>query len=365
MHPPSVAPALLAWYDAGHRTFPWRGIDDLYRIWVSEIMLQQTRIRTVLERGYYKRFLERFPTVAALAAADEDDVLAAWSGLGFYRRARNLHAAARVVVAEHGGAVPEDPEALGALPGVGRYTVGAILSSGRNARLPIVDGNVIRVLTRAYAVDGAIDRAATQRRLWELADAVLPEDRPGDFNQALMDLGATVCTPAGPSCGGCPLASGCRAREAGAQEDYPRPGKRTKVTFEVRAAVLLTREDGRFGLRRRPADGLLPNLWELPAATVGDGADPADVAADVAGAEVAFCGVAEHRFSHRHWTTHTFAAPATSAAAAVGGAALRWVTADDLAGLGLPTASRRPIELALRRSGSAALLSPEPGQKPA
>jgi A/G-specific adenine glycosylase len=337
-----IAPPLLDWYDAGHRRFPWRGISDLYRIWVSEIMLQQTRVQTVLQRGYYHRFLERFPTVAALAAADEDDVLAVWSGLGFYRRARNLHAGARLVVSEHGGEMPEDPEALGSLPGIGRYTVGAILSSGRNQKLPILDGNVIRVLSRLCQVDGAIDRSATLAELWRLAEEALPDGRPGDFNQALMDLGATVCVPRHPDCGACPLAGGCLARAAGSQEDYPRPGKRTKVTFEVRVAVMLTRADGRFAVCRRPPDGLLPNLWELPAATVQDGVDPASVAAVIAGSDVRACRTVEHRFSHRHWTTHVFRAAAGGERAEV-----RWVTHEELSTLGLPTVSRKAIEAAL------------------
>jgi len=338
----AISPALLAWYDAGHRRFPWRGIDDLYRIWVSEIMLQQTRIQTVLDGGYYDRFLGRFPTVEALAAADEEEVLACWSGLGFYRRARNLHAGAKIVVAEHGGRVPEEADVLGGLPGVGRYTLGAILSSGRNRKLPILDGNVIRVLSRLHEVRGPIDKAATLKALWRLAEVVLPDDRPGDFNQALMDLGATVCTPSRPDCGGCPLRDGCGANAAGSQADYPQPGKRTKVTFEVRAAVLLTRPDGRFGLLQRPSGGLLPNLWELPGATVEDGSDPADVAIGVAGSSVHRCGSVEHRFSHRHWTTHVFRAPAGTEAGE-----LRWVTHEELNELGLPTVSRKAIEAAL------------------
>ena len=338
-----IAPPLLAWYDAGHRAFPWRGIDDLYRIWVSEIMLQQTRIQTVLQGGFYDRFLARFPTVEVLAQADEDAVLAAWSGLGFYRRARNLHAGAKQVVAEHGGRVPEDPEVLGKLPGIGRYTLGAMLSSGRNQKLPILDGNVIRVLSRLHEVDGPIDRAGTLKELWRLAEAALPDDRPGDFNQALMDLGATVCTPTGPDCGGCPLASGCASRASASQADFPRPGRRTKVTFEVRAAVMLTRGDGRFAVVRRPSDGLLPNLFELPAATVEEGTEPADVATGLAGVRLLGCGAVEHRFSHRHWTTHVFRGDSDSAPARA-----RWVTRAELSELGLPSVSRKAIEAALR-----------------
>jgi len=344
--PADLAAPLLAWYDAGHRPLPWRGIDDLYRIWVSEVMLQQTRVDTVL--GYYDHFLERFPTVQALAAADLDDVVAAWSGLGFYGRARRLHAGAVLVAEQHDGRVPEDPAALGALPGIGRYTVGAILSSGRNAKLPILDGNVIRVLARVFRVDGAIDRAATLRRLWELAEAVLPDGRPGDFNQALMDLGATVCVPLGPRCAGCPLTDPCEARAAGVADDLPVPGKRAKVTFERRVAVLLRRADGRFLLRRRPTTGLLPGMWELPSATVSNGVDPGAEAAAMAGVSVRSAGTVEHRFSHRHWTIEVFAGRAPRVErAAERDPDRRWVLRGELGELPLPTVSRRTIDVGL------------------
>lgn len=344
--PDDLAPALLAWYDAGHRDLPWRGIDDLYRIWVSEVMLQQTRVEVVLR--YYDRFLQRFPTLAALAAAELDDVVTAWSGLGFYGRARRLHAAATLMVEQHGGVLPEEPEALGRLPGIGRYTVGAILSSGRNARLPILDGNVIRVLSRVFYVEGAIDRAATLRQLWGLAEAALPEDRPGDFNQALMDLGATLCLPQGPRCGTCPLGSGCEARAAGGAEDLPMPGKRTRVVFERRVSVLLRRPDGRFLLVRRPASGLLAGMWELPSVTVAPPADPGAEAQRLAGRPVTSVGMVEHRFSHRHWTIEVFAGLAGPAERAMeADAGRRWIEAPELADLPLPTVSRRTIELGL------------------
>ncbi len=340
--PAEIAAPLLAWFDVHQRSLPWRGLRDVYAVWVSEVILQQTRVETGLR--YFGPFLERFPTVAALAAADEADVLAAWSGLGFYRRARSLHRAARTVVDEHGGVVPTDPDAFGALPGVGRYTVGAVLSSALDRRLPILDGNVIRVLSRIFAVEGAPDRSAVQRRLWGLAEAVLPARRPGDFNQALMDLGATLCTPTSPACPRCPLADACLALAEGRVDELPEPTKRATVRFEERVALLAVRSDGRFLLRRRPPTGLLASLWELPSVEAdGDAADAAaeELCAEVGGGTAVACGAIEHRFSHRHWTVRVYRTTAG------GDAEGRWVHAGELGALGVPTASRKAIDAGL------------------
>jgi A/G-specific adenine glycosylase len=337
-----IAPPLLAWFDVHGRDLPWRGLTDLYAVWVSEIILQQTRVETGLR--YFAPFLERFPTVRALAEADEAEVLAAWSGLGFYRRARNLHAGARRVVEDHGGEVPSDPKALGALPGVGRYTVGAILSSALDQRLPILDGNVIRVLSRLFLVEGAPDRSAVNKELWALAEATLPARRPGDFNQALMDLGATVCTPTSPRCEGCPLVDACGARAEGRVDELPFPKRKSKVVSEERVAVLALDPNGRFLVRQRPAKGLLASLWELPSVEAdGDAApDAADELIDeVGGSGRAACGTVEHRFSHRHWTVRVYR---TSVAKAADG---RWVTEEDLKDMGVPTASMKAIRAGL------------------
>lgn len=335
------------------RTLPWRGCGDPYRIWVSEVMLQQTRVDVVIP--YYHRFLERFPDLETLAGADEEDVLAAWSGLGFYRRARNLYAGAQQVLEKHGGLVPRDPAALGAIKGIGRYTLGAILSAAWNDPLPILDGNVIRVMSRLFRLDGAPDRAVTLRELWGLAEASLPAHRPGDFNQALMDLGATVCTPTRPSCGSCPLAGLCEAHLAGDMEDYPRPKRRQKLRFEHRVALRVERPDGRFLLERRPADGLLGGLWELPARTLSEGALPDSVARALAVEldrsvqgldEPRAVGRVEHRFSHRHWTVHVFMTTCGAPRRAIAdGPERRWVGSDELLDLGLPTVSRRAIDI--------------------
>lgn len=347
--PSSLAPLLLAWYDRCGRTLPWRGGSDLYPILVSELMLQQTRVDTALR--YFEPFLERFPSVEALAQAPEEEVMAAWSGLGFYRRARNLHAAAIRIVEEHGGCVPTDPAALQDLPGVGRYTAGAILSSGLNARLPILDGNVIRVLTRVFSIGEPPDRAATQRQLWQLAEEVLPEDRPGDFNQAIMDLGATLCRSQSPDCPTCPFQEHCGARAEGAVEDYPRPGRKTRVKLEERVAVLLMGAGDRFLLRKRPPGGLLGSLWELPSSKVEDNEAPEVAAArTVAAQQLSLRGTVEHRFSHRHWTIRVFrgASDDTTPGEDRGaGEDEVWVKLEDLSELGIPTVTRKTIEVAL------------------
>jgi len=239
---------------------PWRGIRDPYRIWVSEVMLQQTQVDTV--RRYYAAFLGRFPTLAALARARSNDVLAAWAGLGYYRRARNLHEAARCVVREHDGRVPCVPELFSRLPGVGRYTTGAVLSIAFDRPLPVLDGNVARVLSRLYALKAAVREPRGARRLWALAGSVVPMRRPGDWNQALMELGATVCVPRRPRCEACPLARWCRARALGRVAAYP-PVVARRAPVRMRRAVVLIERRGRLLMVRREG-ALLEGLWEPP-----------------------------------------------------------------------------------------------------
>lgn len=231
--------ALLAYFDAHRRDLPWRRrAHDPYAVWVSEIMLQQTRVETVIP--YYERFLERFPTPRALADAPLDAVLASWSGLGYYRRARMLHEGARAVVREHQGALPADAAALRALPGIGAYTAGAIASIAFGLREPLVDGNVERVLARVLALGGDPRAAATKKRLWTAARALADDPRPGDVNQALMELGATVCTPVSPRCLLCPLRAQCAARAAGDPERYPEKPARAAVRTEQWSALVAT-----------------------------------------------------------------------------------------------------------------------------
>jgi A/G-specific adenine glycosylase len=298
--PREFGTALLDWYDReGRRDLPWQQDPTPYRVWVSEIMLQQTQVATVIP--YYDRFMRRFPDVAALAAAVPDQVLHHWSGLGYYARARHLHAAARQLVHDAHGRFPETLPAVMALPGVGRSTAGAILALSRGQRHPILDGNVKRVLARYHAVAGWPGQAAVQKRLWELAERYTPQARVAQYTQAIMDLGATLCTRSRPDCARCPLQHRCAAYRAGRQADYP--GPRPARALPVRAAtmLLLGDADGALLLERRPPAGIWGGLWgfpELPAR-----ADPGEWCARRLGLRVEPEGcwpVLRHTFSHFH-----------------------------------------------------------------
>jgi len=267
---------LLAWWDAGHRDLPWRfpqRAADPYRVWLAEVMLQQTRVEAAVP--YYRRFLERLPTLDALAAAAEDEVLALWSGLGYYARARNLHRAARVALSRHGG-LPADLAALRALPGFGPYTAGAVASIAFAIPAPAVDGNVARALTRLFLVEEDPASPGAARRLHAIASGMVASDagaeRPGDLNQALMELGATLCTRP-PSCGRCPVASACEARSAGRERQLPRARRRPPRRI-LRLACALVVDRGRVLLSRNPPGGLFGGLWCLPAVPLDGAARP-------------------------------------------------------------------------------------------
>jgi A/G-specific adenine glycosylase len=264
---------LLAWFDHHARPLPWRTDRDPYRIWLSEVMLQQTTVAAVTPR--YERFLTAFPTIRSLAAADEQSVLKEWEGLGYYSRARNLHRAARMLVANHTGAIADDPDAFAQLPGVGRYIFGAVLSQAFDRRLPIVEANTTRVLSRLFGQCETIASPAARKWLWQAAEAILPKRRVGDFNQALMELGSEICTPISPSCGRCPLSSECVARKLGLQESIPRKQPRPP-TEEIREICLVVRHAGRVLLARRPTGGRWAKMWEFPrAALLADETFPA------------------------------------------------------------------------------------------
>jgi A/G-specific adenine glycosylase len=260
--PPELASQLLRWFDAHRRDLPWRHDRDPYRIWVSEGMLQQTTVAAVVP--YFGRFLAAFPTVAALAAADEQQVLKLWEGLGYYRRARHLHAAARTLVNDHGGSLPDDPAVWAALPGVGRYILGAVLSQAFDRKLPIVEANSLRVLARLFGYRGDPREGAGKAWVWSAAERVLPDSRVGDFNQALMELGALVCTPAKPDCDRCPLAALCKARQGGEQESIPPPKKLTAVTAVSEVGIVVRRGAKVLLCRRRPDADRWQNMWEVP-----------------------------------------------------------------------------------------------------
>ena len=276
--PAAESSLLLAWYRRARRDLPWRRDPTPYRVWVSEVMLQQTRVEVVAPR--YDRFLARFPDLQSLAGAREEDVLAEWSGLGYYRRARSLHAAAREIVGRLGGEVPRDREVLRKLPGFGPYTAGAVLSIAYNLPEPIVDGNVIRVLTRLRRIDGDPQRPAVSREIWALARRMLPAGRASEFNQSLMELGALICLPSSPRCGECPLRGRCLARRAGEVDLYPRTA-RPRPAERVHLWAAVVERGGRHLLERRGPDGpsYLRGLWGFPTVEAGPGEGPAKLAA--------------------------------------------------------------------------------------
>jgi A/G-specific adenine glycosylase len=256
------AQRLVAWYRAHRRDLPWRKTRDPYAIWVSEVMLQQTQVRTVL--GYYSRFLERFPTIHDLARAGDDDVLHAWQGLGYYSRARRLLAGAREVVRRHAGELPRGLSELRELPGIGPYSAGAIASIAFGLAEPVVDGNVVRVLCRAFGLRGDPTRGPLKRRLWQLARELVPREAPGDFNQGLMELGATVCTPVEPRCTDCPLGHHCSARSAGLVTQLPELPVRSAPT-ERRVAAAIVEQRGRVLLVQAPPEARQwARLWVFP-----------------------------------------------------------------------------------------------------
>lgn len=278
--------ALKAWYATNARALPWRETHDPYAILVSEIMLQQTQAATVIP--YYQRFLARFPDVASLAQADEQDVLRLWEGLGYYRRARSLHRAAKEAVERFGGEFPRDVEAIQSLPGVGRYTAGAVASFAFDAKAPIVEANTQRLYARLAAIADDLTKPASQRRLWSIAEALLPREEPGKFNQALMDLGSVICTPKRPRCEECPVVKWCDAYAANAVDRIPAP-KRPPNWESVEETLWIVRDEDRVFLRQRGPDERWAGLWDFvrlgASAVRADGDSPAAPEATLPSAE--------------------------------------------------------------------------------
>ena len=294
----ALAPRLLAWFDAhGRHDLPWQEQRTAYSVWVAEIMLQQTQVATVVP--YYRRFLARFPTATALAEAPQDDVLGAWAGLGYYARARNLWRAARIVAESHGGEMPATFDELHALPGIGRSTAGAILAQAHGMRWPILDGNVKRVLARYHAVTGWPGAPRVASELWRHAEEHTPHERVADYTQAIMDLGATLCTRARPACTVCPLAGDCAAAAGGTQAQFPAPRPK-RHRAQRRIAVLVVQDaEGRVLLERRPANGIWGGLYSLPELPLEDSAGEWCQRALGAGvAKEEELAVIEHSFTH-------------------------------------------------------------------
>lgn len=354
MSPSSFSRALLTHFDATRRSMPWRETSDPYAIWVSEVMLQQTRVDTVVP--YWRRWMARFPTVRALAEADLDEVLRHWQGLGYYSRARNLHRAARILRERHAGRLPTEHRALRELPGVGEYTAGAVASIAFGCRVPAVDGNVRRVLSRIHDLRDPAPSAVRR-----LAAELVPSDRPGDFNQALMELGATLCTPRAPRCDACPVASWCESRARGTQEARPGRRERGPLPEETIETAVLIRADGALLLARRPPHGLLAGLWELPGEirppVVGrllEAAEPGPELEPVV-----------HAFTHKRITyrPRVFFAPAAAGIPEDGRddgrARVAWAAAGELDRFALPVAQLRIARAALALPGRRGPVAPQ------
>lgn len=345
-----LAERILSWYSAHKRDLPWRrDAHDPYRVWISEALLQQTQVATVIP--YYERFLARFPTVQALAAGNLDAVLKTWEGAGYYARARNLHRAAQEIVSRFGGELPQTVDELLTLPGIGRYTAGAIASIAYNQDAPVLDGNVIRVLCRYFGIRKEPGKAGTQRELWELAEELLPKGRAGDFNQGLMDLGAVICTPRQPACAACPLRRGCIARRLGIQEQLPvKAAKKKLPRYEIGIGVVW--KEGKILIAKRFARDLLGGLWEFP----GGHCEPDETIAQCVRREVREelgirvsvgdeFAVVEHGYSHFRVTLHALHCRYVSGEPrAIGCAAFRWVAPRALSRYAFPAANRRIIK---------------------
>ncbi len=347
----ALAADLLAWYDRHARVMPWRvspgaraeGVrPDPYRVWLSEVMLQQTTVAAV--RDYFHRFTARWPDVAALAAAEDAQVMGEWAGLGYYARARNLLACARAVVARHGGQFPDTEERLRALPGIGPYTAAAVAAIAFDRPAVVVDGNVERVMARLFRVEEALP--AGKPALVRLAAGLTPRARAGDYAQAVMDLGATICTPRNPACGICPWNGACLARAAGVQGDLPRKGAKGEKPVRLGQLWVARRVDGAFLLERRPARGLLGGMLGWPGSDWDGAGGPAPVAGEwrALGAEV------RHTFTHFHLRLDVFVAEVGAGAQPLRGA---FVPRPQFRPADLPTVMRKAYDLAAGALGAA------------
>lgn len=344
---------LLSWFDHAKRDLPWRSERDPYRVWISEIMLQQTRVDQATP--YFLRFVERFPDIESLASASIDDVLLAWEGLGYYSRARNMHRTAQIVREERAGYLPETPTELQTLPGIGPYTAAAVSSIAFDHPHAVVDGNVIRVLSRVFEIEADAKSSEMRRQAQAIGAALIPPAAPGAFNEAVMELGALICTPAAPRCDQCPLARICGARARDAQEIYPRKTKKPPVPhYDVAVALLL--DGSRIMIQRRPEDSMLGGMWEFP----GGKREPGESIEQTCLREVReetglevdirerLCLV-KHAYSHFRITLHAFLCEITVPAAGSDDHVQKWVDVAELDRIAFPRANRRVLE-ALREA---------------
>ena len=340
---------LLGWFRRHQRAMPWRGHPDPYAVWISEMMLQQTQVAAVMP--YFERFMARFPSVQALAVAELSNVLRLWEGLGYYARARHLHAAAGIIVRDHCGQLPASAAALQELPGFGPYSAAAVASICFNEPVPVLDGNVIRVLARFLRLRGDVRRLEFRRKMLDYLGAHIPKKNPGDFNQAMMELGALVCRPRRPQCGQCPLAAVCLAFRAGEAEQLPEKQVRKKIPVVERAAVWTCRQTRVLAVRR-DASAMLGGLWELPSADILPGESPSAAAIRAvrkrAGVKVAIIGPAgmeRQVYSHFELKLHLFKARwVRGRIRAQPGEAVQWLALDALDTLPFDNASRRVLK---------------------
>lgn len=358
-HAPAIRRALLAWYRRAARDLPWRRTAKPYRVWLSEIMLQQTRVETVIP--YFERFVSAFPSVADLAVADEQHVLRLWAGLGYYSRARNLHATARRVAREFGGRFPQASHELQQLPGIGRYTAAAIASICHDEPVAVLDGNVKRVIARLLAIKSPIDDPNTTDALWNLAQALLDAQRPGDFNQAMMELGAVICVPRQPRCVDCPLRKHCQAHALGIADALPNVKKKSASPIVHRLAVAVRNARGEVLLIHRTQRGLLQGMWTLPGAEIApaehhrpssDGISPSrgEPVLPLAGAVVEIgelLGTVEHVFTHRKWRVAVHEGRVSRGRIRLREHDLRWFGAESLSAVPLATVDKKILAIAM------------------
>ena len=341
---------LMHWFTANRRSMPWREDPTPYKVWIAEIMLQQTRVDQV--RPYFERFISAFPDVYALADASQDKVLRIWEGLGYYSRARNLHKSAQIIVSEHKGVIPSSLKALLALPGIGPYTAAAILSIAYNQPYAAVDGNVIRVLTRVFGIKEDVTLHQTRTALQHLADCLLFKENPGDFNQALMELGALICTPRSPQCNECPLRQVCVAHHTDQPEKYPVKQRRKRIPHFHVAVGILQNDAGELLITRRPENSMLGGLWEFPGGKVEPGESPAQACRrefmEELNIEIAVGPQVyqlQHTYTHFRITLHAFLCTLISGVPQpADNRPLQWVSPEALDHFAFPRANRKLIQ---------------------
>jgi A/G-specific adenine glycosylase len=345
-YPKEKGREILAWYLDNRRDLPWRKTDDPYKIWVSEIMLQQTRVEAVID--YYRRFLERFPDVASLAAAQEDDVLVLWKGLGYYSRAKNLHKAARIVAEKFCGRFPDSLEEVKGLPGIGDYTAGAILSIAYNQPQPAVDGNVLRVMARLEGLEDDILLGKTKQLVSGLVIKMIPEGHAGDFTQAMMELGALVCIPQTPRCDECPVQHLCNAYASGRQRELPIRNKKKAPPLELHYwAPVIIGQDGRILLEYRKTETLLGRLWGLPLVEKVEGVPLEELFINKYRQSLTVgsgLGSASHVFTHRVWRMEAVRCSLAGSGPLPDN--MHWYDWGDMEGLAIPTAFQRVLDVA-------------------